>query len=63
MTPGLAPAVAGWPSIPTRIGTKAATGEQVLGADGAHLAELHERLELARLVAVRLQAGEEPDRR
>jgi hypothetical protein len=35
-------------------------GERVLGADGEHLAELHEGLELARLVAVRLQAGEDP---
>ncbi|CAD6219918.1 unnamed protein product [Miscanthus lutarioriparius] len=35
-------------------------GERVLGADGERLAELHEGLELARLVAVRLQAGEDP---
>jgi hypothetical protein len=35
-------------------------GERVLGADGEHLAELHEGLELARLVAVGLQAGEDP---
>lgn len=35
-------------------------GEGVLGADGEHLAELHEGLELARLVAVGLEAGEDP---
>lgn len=35
-------------------------GEGILGADGEHLAELHEGAELARLVPLGLQAGQDP---